>query len=92
MLCSAGYCSLERWETGFRSRPSSSACWVPCLHKLGVLTVSQLGATESAGRLQNDLAGLNKKYKLDLHNPSVDEVKAWVSNAAESTADDDNEK
>ena len=68
------------------------ACWVPCLHKLGVLTVSQLGATESAGRLQNDLAGLNKKYKLDLHNPSVDEVKAWVSNAAESTADDDNEK
>ena len=68
------------------------ACWVPCLHKLGVLTVSQLGATESAGRLQNDLAGLNKKYKLDLHNPSVDEVKAWVSTAAESTADDDNEK
>lgn len=68
------------------------ACWVPCLHKLGVLTVSQLGATESAGRLQNDLAGLNKKYKLDLHNPSVDEVKAWVSNAAESSADDTDDK
>ncbi|MDE6487805.1 MAG: lysine--tRNA ligase, partial [Paramuribaculum sp.] len=56
--------------------------WVPALHKLGVLTVEQLGATPSAGKLQQDLCGLNKKFKLDLKNPGVDEVKAWVAAAA----------
>ena len=56
--------------------------WVPALHKLGVLTVAQLGTTASAGKLQQDLCGLNKKFKLELKNPPVDEVKAWVESAA----------
>ena len=56
--------------------------WVPALHKLGVLTVAQLGTTASAGKLQQDLCGLNKKFKLELKNPTVDEVKAWVESAA----------
>lgn len=58
------------------------ADWVPALHKLGVLTVQQLGGTESAGKLQQDMCGLNKKFKLELANPSVDDVKAWVAAAA----------
>ena len=57
------------------------AAWVPALHRLGYLTVSQLGAAASAGKLQSELCGLNKKFKLELHNPSVEEVKAWVEAA-----------
>ncbi len=55
--------------------------WVPALHKLGVLTVSQLPAYGSAGKLQQDLCGLNKKFKLELTIPSVDEVKGWIAAA-----------
>ncbi len=57
--------------------------WVAPLHKLGVLTIAQLAATQSAGKLQQDLCGLNKKFKLELANPVVDEVKAWVVSASE---------
>ena len=60
--------------------------WVAPLHKLGVLTVEALGATASAGKLQQDLCGLNKKFKLGLTAPTVDEVKAWVAAAGESAA------
>ncbi len=56
--------------------------WVPALHKLGVLTVEQLGTTASAGKLQQDLCGLNKKFKLELTNPGIEEVKAWIAAAA----------
>ncbi len=56
--------------------------WVPALHKLGVLTVEQLGATASAGKLQQDLCGLNKKFKLELTNPGIEDVKAWIAAAA----------
>ena len=61
--------------------------WVAPLHKLGVLTVRQLGTTASAGKLQQDLCGLNKKFKLELTNPGVDTVKAWVEAAAAATAE-----
>lgn len=56
--------------------------WVAPLHKLGVLTVEALGAVPSAGKLQQDLCGLNKKFKLGLAAPTVDDVKAWVGAAA----------
>lgn len=55
--------------------------WVAPLYKLGVLTVAQLPAYGSAGKLQQDLCGLNKKFKLELTNPSVDEVKGWIAAA-----------
>ena len=60
--------------------------WVAPLHKIGVLTVEALGTTASAGKLQQDLCGLNKKFKLGLTAPTVDEVKAWVAAAGESAA------
>ena len=56
--------------------------WVAPLAKLGVLTVEQLGSTASAGKLHQDLCGLNKKFKLELTNPTADQVKAWVEAAA----------
>ena len=56
--------------------------WVAPLHKLGLLTVAQLAEAPSAGKLQQDLCGLNKKFKLELTNPAVDQVKAWIEAAA----------
>ncbi len=61
--------------------------WVAPLHKLGVLTVKQLAATASAGKLQQDLQGLNKKFNLALTPLNIDSVKAWIAAAAEATAD-----
>lgn len=55
--------------------------WVPVLHKAGVLTVEALSATASAGKLHQDLCGLNKKHKLELTNPSLDAVNQWIENA-----------
>jgi lysyl-tRNA synthetase class 2 len=55
--------------------------WVPVLQKAGVYTVAQLGAA-NPGKLFQDICGLNKKFKLELKNPSQDDVKAWVENAA----------
>lgn len=56
--------------------------WVPVLHKLGVLTVEALGSTASVGKLQQDMCGVNKKYKLEFKNPTADDVKGWVEAAA----------
>ncbi|MCB9002267.1 MAG: lysine--tRNA ligase [Bacteroidales bacterium] len=51
--------------------------WVPILQKMGFNTVASL-ANVAAGKLFNDLCGYNKKNKLGLKNPSMDDVKSWV--------------
>ncbi len=55
--------------------------WVPAMQKAGYLTVEALGGA-SAGKLHQELCGLNKKYKLELKNPVIDEVKEWIAAAA----------
>ncbi len=50
--------------------------WVPVLNKMGFLTVDALKKL-SPGKLFNDLCGYNKKNKLGLKNPTMDEVKQW---------------
>ncbi len=52
--------------------------WVAPLYKSGINTLDQLAAVASAGKLFQDLCGINKKYKLQLKNPSQDEVAGWV--------------
>ncbi|MEA4904686.1 MAG: DUF4332 domain-containing protein, partial [Petrimonas sp.] len=32
-------------------------------------------------KLHQEICGLNKKFKMELNNPSVEEVKAWVEKA-----------
>ncbi len=54
--------------------------WVAPLQKAGVMTIEQLG-NAVAGKLFQDLCGINKKYKLELKNPSQDELKAWIEAA-----------
>ena len=55
--------------------------WVAPLQKAGILTVEALAAVASAGKLHQELCGLNKKFKLELKNPTADEVAAWIEAA-----------
>ena len=56
--------------------------WVAPIQKAGFLTVAALGALEKPGKLFQDLLDINKKYKLGLKVPVVDEIKKWVEAAA----------
>jgi len=52
--------------------------WIPVLQKAGYLQVENLkGAVP--GKLHQELCGLNKKYKLELTNPTIDQVSSWVA-------------
>ncbi len=50
--------------------------WVPVIQKMGYITVDSLKKL-SAGKFFNDLCGFNKKNKLGLKAPSMEEVKRW---------------
>ena len=52
--------------------------WVPVIQKMGYLTVDALKKL-APGKFFNDLCGFNKKNKLGLKAPSIDEVKAWLN-------------
>ena len=56
--------------------------WVAPIQKAGFLTVEALGKLDRPGKLFQDLLDINKKYKLGLKVPVVDEVRAWVEAAA----------
>ncbi|MDY5406220.1 MAG: lysine--tRNA ligase [Sodaliphilus sp.] len=56
--------------------------WVAPIQKAGFLTVEALGKLDRPGKLFQDLLDINKKYKLGLKVPVVNEVKAWVEAAA----------
>ena len=56
--------------------------WVAPIQKAGFLTVEALGKLDRPGKLFQDRLDINKKYKLGLKVPVVDEVKAWVEAAA----------
>ena len=51
--------------------------WVAVLQKMGFLTVESMKKM-GAGKLFNDLCGMNKKHKLGLTNPTIEDVKRWV--------------
>jgi lysyl-tRNA synthetase, class II len=51
--------------------------WVPVLHKMGISSINQLKEA-NPNKLHNDLCGLRKKMKLEIPNPSPEEVKAWI--------------
>ena len=54
--------------------------WVPLIQKAGYKTVASLNDAK-AGKLHQELCGLNKKYKLGFDNPKLEEVEAWLTNA-----------
>lgn len=51
--------------------------WVAPLQKAGYLTVDSLDGA-NPGKVNQEICGLNKKFKLGLTNPSVDNVAAWI--------------
>ncbi len=55
--------------------------WVAPLYKAGVNTLEQL-ATQTAGKLHQELCGINKKFKLGFKAPLIDEVSQWIAAAA----------
>jgi lysyl-tRNA synthetase class 2 len=51
--------------------------WIEVIRKAGYNRVDELKQL-NPNKLHQDLCGLNKKMKLELKNPSQDEVKAWI--------------
>lgn len=51
--------------------------WVPALQKAGYLTVDSLKGL-NPNKLRQELCELNKKYKLELPNPVIEEIQEWV--------------
>lgn len=56
--------------------------WVPLLNKCGYYLVSDIRELNPQ-KLQQDVCGVNKKYKLGLENPKVEEFAAWIEKAKE---------
>ena len=52
--------------------------WVPVIQKAGYNLVSAMKEVNPQ-KLHMDICGINKKYKLGLTNPSVDQVAEWIS-------------
>ena len=50
--------------------------WVPVLQKAGILLVEHL-KDQVPGKLHQELCGLNKKLKLELKNPTLDQITEW---------------
>lgn len=55
-----------------------SAEWVEVIKKIGLKKVKELKEVK-AGKFFNDLCGFNKKNRLGLINPSMDDVTKWLS-------------
>lgn len=60
--------------------------WIAPLAKAGVYTVAELASQASHGKLQQELCGINKKFKLDLKAPSPEDVKLWIEAASAAIA------
>ncbi|MBQ5645028.1 MAG: lysine--tRNA ligase, partial [Bacteroidaceae bacterium] len=51
--------------------------WVPVLHKAGYNLVNDLKGG-NAQKIQMEIGGINKKFKLGYTTPSVNDVAAWI--------------
>jgi lysyl-tRNA synthetase class 2 len=50
---------------------------IPLLQKMGIHSIEQLRAMK-ASKLFNDVCGLRKKMKLEVANPTMEEVEGWL--------------
>ena len=55
--------------------------WADVLMKTGILTVDALKGLNT-NKLHQDICGYNKKHKLELKNPTKEEVENWVKSSA----------
>lgn len=56
--------------------------WVPVFNKAGYNLISDIKEVK-AQKLQMEVCGVNKKYKLGYDNPKVEEFQAWINKANE---------
>ena len=56
--------------------------WVPVLNKAGYHLISDIREVK-AQKLQMDVCGVNKKYKLGYNNPKVEDFQVWIDKANE---------
>lgn len=56
--------------------------WVEVIQKAGFTTVAAL-KDQNPNKLHQDICGINKKNKLDLKNPSKEEVESWINKLAD---------
>ncbi|MBQ0072983.1 MAG: lysine--tRNA ligase [Prevotella sp.] len=54
--------------------------WIPLFNKAGYYLISDLKEVK-AQKLQQDVCGVNKKYKLGLDNPKVEEFQEYIDKA-----------
>ncbi len=54
--------------------------WVPLFQKAGYYLVSDIKDVKPQ-KLQQDVCGINKKYKLNYENPTVEDFGSWISAA-----------
>ena len=52
--------------------------WVPVIQKAGYNLVSDMKDVNPQ-KIHMDICGINKKYKLELTNPTVEQVTEWIS-------------
>lgn len=52
--------------------------WVPVIQKAGYNLVEDMNGVNPQ-KLHQDICGINKKYKLELTAPSVNDVKEWIN-------------
>lgn len=57
--------------------------WIPLFNKAGYNLISDLKDLK-AQKLQMDVCGINKKYKLGLENPKVETFQQWIDRATEA--------
>ena len=50
--------------------------WIPVLHKLGYMTIDKV-KNANPNKLHQDLCGMNKKHKVGLDNPAIEDVRSW---------------
>ena len=67
--------SVDDWKT-----IGVSEEWVPVLNKCGYYLVQDIKEVNPQ-KLQMDVCGVNKKYKLGLDNPKVEDFAAWIEAA-----------
>lgn len=51
--------------------------WVPVVQKVGFTTITELQEA-NPNKLHQQLCGMNKKFKMELKNPDLEQVKQWV--------------
>lgn len=58
-----------------------SAEWIPVLQKAGFIAVEGL-KDANPQLVRQSLFDINKKYKLEMENPTAQEVESWIANAS----------